>query len=36
MFCVVDVDTDELDSDTLNVEEEIVEFFIKEEQTIID
>lgn len=26
-----DIDTDELDSDTKNVEEEIVEFFIKEE-----
>lgn len=31
-----DIDTDELDSDTKNVEEEIVEFFIKEEITVID
>lgn len=31
-----DIDTDELDSDTTNVEEEIVEFLIKEETTIID
>ncbi|CAG9824642.1 unnamed protein product [Phaedon cochleariae] len=30
------VDTDELDADTQNVEEEVVEFFIKEEVTIID
>lgn len=34
-FCA-DIDTDELDSDTKNVEEEIVEFFIKEEVTVID
>jgi translation initiation factor 3 subunit B len=31
-----DIDTDELDSDTKNVEEEVVEFFIKEEITVID
>ncbi|XP_017782495.1 PREDICTED: eukaryotic translation initiation factor 3 subunit B [Nicrophorus vespilloides] len=30
------VDTDELDGDTENVEEEIVEFFIKEETILID
>ncbi|KAL1116208.1 hypothetical protein AAG570_005703 [Ranatra chinensis] len=30
------VDTDELDSDLQNVEEEVVEFFIKEETTIIN
>jgi len=30
------VDTDELESDTKNVEEEEVEFLIKEEQTIIE
>ncbi|XP_043485001.1 eukaryotic translation initiation factor 3 subunit B [Leptopilina heterotoma] len=30
------IDTDELDSDTKNVEEEIVEFFVKEESFIID
>ncbi|KAL7297840.1 hypothetical protein TKK_0008872 [Trichogramma kaykai] len=30
------IDTDELDSDTKNVEEEIVEFFVKEETFIID
>ncbi|XP_019871337.2 eukaryotic translation initiation factor 3 subunit B [Aethina tumida] len=30
------VDTDELDADTKNVEEEVVEFFIKEEITIIE
>lgn len=31
-----DIDTDELDSDTKNVEEEIVEFFIKEEIILVD
>jgi hypothetical protein len=31
-----DIGTDELDSDTKNVEEEVVEFFIKEEITVID
>lgn len=31
-----DVDTDELDSDTKNVEEEVVEFFVKQEVTIIE
>jgi translation initiation factor 3 subunit B len=31
-----DIDTDELDSDTKNVEEEVVEFFIKEEITVIE
>jgi translation initiation factor 3 subunit B len=31
-----DIDTDELDSDTKNVEEEVVEFFIKEEVTVIE
>lgn len=30
------IDTDELDSDTKNVEEEIVEFFIKEEVIFVD
>jgi translation initiation factor 3 subunit B len=30
------IDTDELDSDTKNVEEEVVEFFIKEEIAIIE
>ncbi|CAG2058028.1 unnamed protein product [Timema podura] len=30
------IDTDELDSDTKNVEEEVVEFFIKEEISVID
>lgn len=32
----LDIDTDELDSDTKNVEEEVVEFFVKEENFIID
>jgi hypothetical protein len=31
-----DIDTDELDSDTKNVEEEVVEFFIKEEITVTE
>lgn len=31
-----DIDTDELDSDTQNAEEEVVEFFIKEEMTVIE
>jgi hypothetical protein len=31
-----DIDTDELASDTKNVEEEVVEFFIKEEITVIE
>jgi translation initiation factor 3 subunit B len=35
-FFFPDIDTDELDSDTKNVEEEVVEFFIKEEITVID
>lgn len=36
-FCFfLDIDTDELDSDTKNLEEEIVEFFIKEEETVIN
>ncbi|KAL3273021.1 hypothetical protein HHI36_014477 [Cryptolaemus montrouzieri] len=30
------VDTDELDADTENVEEEVVEFFIKEEVTVLE
>jgi hypothetical protein len=30
------IDTDEFDSDTNNVEEEVVEFFIKEEITVIE
>jgi hypothetical protein len=34
--CVPDVDTDELDSDTKNVEEEVVEFFVKEEVTVVE
>ena len=33
---IADVDTDDLDSDTQNVEEEVVEFFIKEEKTVIE
>lgn len=36
LFFFADVDTDELDADTENVEEEIVEFFIKEEITMLD
>lgn len=32
----VDIDTDELDSDSKNVEEEVVEFFIKEETFVVD
>lgn len=41
LFCIyayfcLDIDTDELDGDTKNVEEEVVEFFIKEETTVID
>lgn len=36
MYFFADIDTDELDSDTKNVEEEVVEFFIKEEVTVID
>lgn len=35
-FFVLGIDTDELDSDSKNVEEEIVEFFIKEEVTVIE
>jgi translation initiation factor 3 subunit B len=31
-----DIDTDELESDTKNVEEEEVEFLIKEDHTIIE
>jgi hypothetical protein len=31
-----DIDTDELDSDTKNMDEEVVEFFVKEESFIID
>lgn len=30
------IDTDELDSDSKNVEEEVIEFFVKEETFIID
>ncbi|XP_012282940.1 eukaryotic translation initiation factor 3 subunit B isoform X2 [Orussus abietinus] len=30
------IDTDELDSDTKNMEEEVVEFFVKEENFVID
>lgn len=33
---VIDIDTDELDSDRKNVEEEKVEFLVKEEVTIIE
>ena len=36
IFFITDVDTDELDSDTKNVEEEVVEFFIKQEITVIE
>lgn len=36
IFCLLDVDTDELSSDSQNHEEEVVEFFIKEEITVID
>lgn len=31
-----DIDTDDLDSDTKNVEEEVVEFFVKEEIIVIE
>lgn len=31
-----DIDTDELDADSDNVEEELVEFFIKEEITVLE
>lgn len=30
------IDTDELDSDSKNVEEEVIEFFVKEETFVID
>lgn len=33
---LLDVDTDEIETDTKNVDEEVIEFFIKEETTIID
>lgn len=36
MFCFSDVDTDEIENDSKNVEEEVIEFFIKEEVTVID
>lgn len=36
MFLFSDIDTDDLESDTKNVEEEVVEFFIKEEITVIE
>jgi len=36
MRILSDVDTDELDSDAKNVEEEVVEFFVKEEIFVID
>jgi hypothetical protein len=36
LFFFSDIDTDELDSDTKNVEEEVVEFFIQEEITVTD
>lgn len=35
-FLFADIDTDDLDSDTKNVEEEVVEFFVKEEITVIE
>jgi translation initiation factor 3 subunit B len=36
LFFFADIDTDELESDTKNVEEEEVEFLIKEEHTVIE
>lgn len=36
MRVLSDIDTDELDSDSKNVEEEVVEFFVKEETFVID
>lgn len=36
IFLLTDVDTDEIETDNKNVEDEVVEFFIKEEITIID
>lgn len=36
IFPVPDIDTDELDSDRKNVEEEKVEFLVKEEVTVIE
>lgn len=36
IIIITDIDTDALDSDTKNVEEEVVEFFVKEESFIID
>jgi len=36
VYVLSDVDTDELDSDAKNVEEEVVEFFVKEETFVID
>lgn len=36
MCTFLDIDTDELDSDSKNVEEEVVEFFVKEETFVID
>lgn len=36
LIFVSDIDTDELDSDAKNVEEEIVEFFIKEEIIVVE
>lgn len=37
IFCfITDIDTDELDSDRKNVEEEKVEFLVKEEVTVIE
>lgn len=35
-FSFLDVDTDKLDADTENVEEEVVEFLVKEETTILE
>lgn len=35
-YYFLDVDTDSLESDSTNVEEEVVEFLIKEETTVIE
>lgn len=37
LICSIsDVDTDGLDTDQVNTVEEVVEFFVKEEQTVIE
>lgn len=35
-FFFPDVDTDGLDTDAVNTVEEVIEFFVKEEQTVIE